>query len=218
MVSILPICFGHVTKHSNGSACLLQSLFYIYFTEDKVRQSVDIKLVLKVIVFFFWWSLCLLVAGGLPQPSFHLSWGGGSEEHGEQLPRAAASLRSHRPLFLHSFPSGGAVSWSRQEFPLTVLEPKHTVTTQRDDLYTHDEKYQTCLYSVINCPGFLSIPPQQNVSHHSLKQKAQFEVGRSCIRWLQLYFYIGDVGALLFLAFLGVFWFLGWLPTMHKGR
>lgn len=92
------------------------------------------------------------------------------------------------------------------------------VTTQRDDLYTCDEKYQTCLYSVINCPGFLLIPPQQNVSYHSLKQKAQFEVGRSRIRWLQLYFYIEDVGALLFLAFLGVFWFLGWLPTMHKGR
>lgn len=82
--------------------------------------------------FFFLMTPFPRSAGGLPEPSFHLSRRGGTEEYGEQLPCAAASLWSHRTLFIHSFPSGGSVSWRRQAPPLTLLDPvqtsSHTVT------------------------------------------------------------------------------------------
>lgn len=76
-------------------------------------------------------------AGSFPEPSVHLGRGGGTEEHGEQLPRAAASPGSNRPLLLHSLPTGGAVSRRRQAHPLTLLEPVHTSSdTYRDHRYT----------------------------------------------------------------------------------
>lgn len=51
----------------------------------------------------------VFAAGGLSQPTFHLSGRGRSEEHGEQLPRAAASVRPDRPLFLLFLPPGGGI-------------------------------------------------------------------------------------------------------------
>lgn len=49
-----------------------------------------------------------LAAGRVPQPALHLGGGGSAEEHGEQLPGAAAPLRPHRSLLLQPLPEGGA--------------------------------------------------------------------------------------------------------------
>lgn len=55
---------------------------------------------------------CPPQAGCLPKPSVHLGRGGGSEEHGEQFPCAAALAGSHRALVLQSLPQGVAI-WPR---------------------------------------------------------------------------------------------------------
>uniref|UniRef100_A0A674P2L8 Carbonic anhydrase n=1 Tax=Takifugu rubripes TaxID=31033 RepID=A0A674P2L8_TAKRU len=78
-------------------------------------------------------------AGRLPQPPLHLRRGGSSEEHGEQLPRAAASVRPDRPLLLHLLSAGGGISGRQQAASLTLLHHTHTHT----DAHTHTRAH-TC--------------------------------------------------------------------------
>lgn len=61
-------------------------------------------------------------AGCVSEPSLHLSRGGGTEEHGQQLPCAAVAAGTHCAFLVYALPEGGATCKGSTHRPLTFTQ------------------------------------------------------------------------------------------------